>query len=40
MADFGWLWLKGALAWWLWGAVHILFLVGARSPLSVAVQWF
>ncbi|MGH8532545.1 MAG: NAD(P)/FAD-dependent oxidoreductase, partial [Gammaproteobacteria bacterium] len=40
VADFGRLRLKGALAWWLWGAVHILFLVGARSRLSVAVQWF
>ncbi len=40
VADFGWLRLQGALAWWLWGAVHILFLVGARSRLSVAVQWF
>lgn len=40
VADFGWLRLKGALARWLWGAVHILFLVEARSRLSVAVQWF
>jgi NADH dehydrogenase FAD-containing subunit len=40
VADFSWLRLKGALAWWLWGAVHILFLVGARSRLLVAVQWF
>ncbi len=40
VADFGWLRLKGAFAWWFWGAVHILFLVGARSRLMVAVQWF
>lgn len=40
VADFGWIRLQGTLAWWLWGAVHILFLIGTRSRLSVALQWF
>ncbi|MGQ0657564.1 MAG: FAD-dependent oxidoreductase [Chromatiales bacterium] len=40
VADFGWLRVSGALAWWLWGAVHVLFLVGTRNRLSVAMQWF
>lgn len=37
--DFGWLKLRGALAWWLWGIAHIYFLVGVRSRLSVALNW-
>jgi NADH dehydrogenase/putative oxidoreductase len=37
--DFGRLRLSGALAWWLWGAVHILFLIGARNRISVALEW-
>jgi NADH dehydrogenase/putative oxidoreductase len=40
VADFGWVRLRGALAWWLWGAIHVLFLVGTRNRLSVALQWF
>jgi NADH dehydrogenase/putative oxidoreductase len=40
VADFGWLRLSGAPAWWLWGAVHVLFLAGMRSRLLVAMQWF
>lgn len=40
VADFGRTRVTGALAWWLWGAVHILFLAGARNRLVVAVQWF
>lgn len=39
VADFGWLKLRGALAWWLWGIAHIYFLVGVRSRLSVALNW-
>ncbi|HUA76889.1 MAG TPA: FAD-dependent oxidoreductase [Acetobacteraceae bacterium] len=39
VADFGWITLRGTLAWWLWGAVHILFLVGLRNRLSVIVGW-
>ena len=34
--DFGWIKLRGALAWWLWGFAHIYFLIGVRNRLSVA----
>jgi len=37
--DFGWLRLRGSIAWWLWGVAHIYFLVGVRSRLSVALNW-
>jgi NADH dehydrogenase FAD-containing subunit/uncharacterized membrane protein YphA (DoxX/SURF4 family) len=40
VADFGAIRLSGPLAWWLWGAVHIAFLVGARNRISVALEWF
>lgn len=40
VVDFGWLRLSGGLAWWLWGLVHVAFLVDARSRLSVALEWF
>jgi hypothetical protein len=26
-------------AWWLWGAVHVAFLVGARNRLTVMLNW-
>lgn len=39
VADFGWIKLRGALAWWLWGIVHIYFLVEVRSRLAVALSW-
>lgn len=39
VADFGWIKLTGAVAWWLWGIAHIYFLIGARSRLSVALSW-
>jgi len=38
--DFGEIKLKGWLAWWLWGAAHIYFLIGARSRLAVTWNWF
>jgi NADH dehydrogenase len=37
--DFGWLKMRGALAWWVWGIAHIYFLIGLRSRLSVALNW-
>lgn len=40
VADFGWLRLSGAPAWWLWGAVHVAFLVGLRNRISVMFDWF
>ena len=39
VADFGFVKLWGAAAWWLWGAVHILFLSGVRNRLSVVTAW-
>lgn len=39
VADFGRLKLTGAVAWWLWGAVHVLFLVGVRNRFSVILSW-
>ena len=39
IADFGFIRLHGAVAWWLWGLVHILFLLGLRNRVAVAVSW-
>jgi NADH dehydrogenase/putative oxidoreductase len=39
VVDFGFLRLSGATAWWLWGLVHIGFLVGARNRVSVVLDW-
>jgi NADH dehydrogenase FAD-containing subunit/uncharacterized membrane protein YphA (DoxX/SURF4 family) len=39
VADFGRIKLSGAVAWWLWGAVHIFFLLGVRNRVSVAIGW-
>jgi NADH dehydrogenase len=39
VADFGWLKMKGALAWLLWGMVHISFLIGFRNRLIVMLDW-
>ncbi|QPF84303.1 NAD(P)/FAD-dependent oxidoreductase [Bradyrhizobium genosp. L] len=37
--DFGWLKLRGALAWWIWGIAHIYFLIGLRNRVAVALSW-
>lgn len=37
--DFGWLKLKGRLAWWVWGIAHIYFLIGVKNRLFVALSW-
>ena len=37
--DFGFARLSGWLAWWLWGLVHIYFLIGMRNRLIVAIHW-
>jgi len=37
--DFGWIKLRGALAWWIWGIAHIYFLIGLRNRLGVALSW-
>lgn len=40
VADFGFVRLRGALAWWFWGAIHVAFLVGLRNRISVMLDWF
>ena len=39
VADFGAVKLSGALAWWLWGLVHVGFVTGARNRVTVMVNW-
>jgi NADH dehydrogenase/putative oxidoreductase len=40
VADFGAVKLWGAPAWWLWGLIHIGFLVGVRNRVSTMMNWF
>jgi NADH dehydrogenase/putative oxidoreductase len=40
VADFGRFKLWGAPAWWLWGSVHVGFLVGLRNRVSTMTNWF
>jgi NADH dehydrogenase/putative oxidoreductase len=40
VADFGFVRLRGAIAWWFWGAVHVALLVGLRNRFSVMLDWF
>lgn len=37
--DFGWIKLRGGIAWRIWGLAHIYFLIGVRNRLSVALNW-
>ena len=37
--DFGWIRLRGRIAWWIWGLAHIYFLIGVRNRLTVALNW-
>ncbi|MGO4404992.1 NAD(P)/FAD-dependent oxidoreductase [Bosea sp. RAF48] len=39
IVDFGWIKLKGRIAWWTWGIAHIFFLIGLRNRLAVALNW-
>jgi len=39
VADFGFVRLRGATAWWLWGIVHVLFLLGSRNRVAVVLNW-
>jgi NADH dehydrogenase len=39
VADFGRFGLSGTVAWLLWGAVHIFFLIGFRNRLTVMLDW-
>lgn len=40
VADFGSFRIKGTLAWWFWGAIHVMFLANMRNRISVMVEWF
>jgi NADH dehydrogenase/putative oxidoreductase len=40
VVDFGGLRVSGAMACWLWGAVHVAFLANIRSRISVSMDWF
>jgi NADH dehydrogenase len=32
--------LTGVLGWWFWGIAHIWYLIGFRSRVVVAFNWF
>ncbi len=40
VVDFGWIKFSGLLAWLLWGAAHVYFLIGFRNRLAVMIDWF
>lgn len=40
IADFGWARVSGYLGWLLWLFVHVMFLIGFRSRISVMLQWW
>ena len=40
VADFGAFTLWGAPAWWLWGVVHIGFMLGIRNRVATLLNWF
>ena len=37
--DFGWIKLKGWIAWWVWGFAHIYFLVDLKNRIFVTMSW-
>jgi NADH dehydrogenase/putative oxidoreductase len=39
VVDLGFVRLRGAPAWWLWGAIHVGLLTGTRNRASVVVDW-
>ena len=39
VADFGWLELKGYIAWLAWLFIHVAKLIGFRNRVSVMLQW-
>lgn len=39
VADLGWIKLTGVMAWMLWSAVHLFFLIGTRNRVAVYVNW-
>ncbi|HEX4153966.1 MAG TPA: NAD(P)/FAD-dependent oxidoreductase, partial [Steroidobacteraceae bacterium] len=40
VVDFGRVRVWGAPAWWLWGIVHVGFLLGMRNRVATMVNWF
>lgn len=40
VADFGRVRLWGAPAWWLWGMVHVGFMLSVRNRVATLVNWF
>jgi NADH dehydrogenase/putative oxidoreductase len=40
VADLPFIRLTGSPAWWLWGLVHVAFLVDTRSRIAVMFDWF
>ncbi len=39
VADFGHVRLSGRFAWFLWGGVHVLLLIGFRNRVAVLLNW-
>jgi NADH dehydrogenase len=39
IADFGRWHMSGAIAWWFWLFVHIMYLAGFRNRASVLIEW-
>jgi NADH dehydrogenase len=37
--DFGWIHLRGFVAWMIWTVAHIYFLIGLRNRTMVALHW-
>jgi NADH dehydrogenase len=37
--DFGWMQLKGHIAWLMWAVIHVYLLVGFDNRLRVTLQW-
>ena len=37
--DFGWMRFTGRAAWFLWGVIHIILLVGFENRLVVGTLW-
>jgi NADH dehydrogenase/putative oxidoreductase len=40
VAEFGLLRLSGAPAWWLWGIVHVGFMLEVRNRVATLINWF
>ena len=40
VADFGRIHMKGVLAWWFWGIIHVMFLTNLQNRISVMIKWF